>query len=249
MTQHPHKRKRAQRTKEKSEMRRLSSSMCVDVWAKRVRVHCSWRWCSCVWQRGIGLFQRATCTLMQLSLACFSFTPLLHYIFIRQATRHEFPCPLLQTLLRCIDAFIPIVTALINSFSSAADELEYYKNLARKNEDELLETRAMLEDFQLSSRELEEELEKEIDSTERRYNEIRIRNEAMKQEVEDWKVTRTIPDMPDDDNEQERAGHQTATWLFTFRVLRRSSSWPCDVNIDNDSILVNYSHFVFIFSC
>lgn len=52
----------------------------------------------------------------------------------------------------------------------------------------MLETRAMLEDFQLSSRELEDELEKEIDSTERRYNEIRIRNEAMKQEVEDWKV-------------------------------------------------------------
>ncbi|KAF9905215.1 NADH:ubiquinone oxidoreductase [Linnemannia zychae] len=72
-------------------------------------------------------------------------------------------------------------------FASAADEIEYYKNLARKAEDELHETRSMLEDFQLSSRELEEELEKEIDSTERRYNEIRIRNEAMKQEVEDWK--------------------------------------------------------------
>lgn len=131
----------------------------------------------------------------------------------------HFPCPLPHTLFRCIDAFI-IVTALINSFSSAADELEYYKNLARKNEDELLETRAMLEDFQLSSRELEEELEKEIDSTERRYNEIRIRNEAMKQEVEDWKVTKTILCMPDDDNEQERAGHQTSTCPFTFRVPR-----------------------------
>jgi hypothetical protein len=100
---------------------------------------------------------------------------------------------------------------MINSFSSATDELEYYKNLARKNEDELLETRAMLEDFQLSSRELEEELEKEIDSTERRYNEIRIRNEAMKQEVEDWKVNNANPCMADDDNEQERVGHQTST--------------------------------------
>ncbi|KAG0373374.1 NADH:ubiquinone oxidoreductase [Mortierella sp. AD032] len=76
---------------------------------------------------------------------------------------------------------------MTNSFASAADEIEYYKNLARKTEDELHETRSMLEDFQLSSRELEEELEKEIDSTERRYNEIRIRNDAMKQEVEDWK--------------------------------------------------------------
>jgi hypothetical protein len=46
-----------------------------------------------------------------------------------------------------------------------------------------------LEEFQLSSKELEEELEKEIDSTERRYNEIKIRNEAMRQEVDDWKVT------------------------------------------------------------
>lgn len=107
--------------------------------------------------------------------------------------------------------YVHIVTAMINSFSSAADELEYYKHLARKNEDELLETRAMLEDFQLSSRELEEELEKEIDSTERRYNEIRIRNEAMKQEVEDWKVNNASPCMPDDDNEQQRAGHQTSS--------------------------------------
>ncbi|KAF9099222.1 NADH:ubiquinone oxidoreductase [Mortierella sp. AD031] len=72
-------------------------------------------------------------------------------------------------------------------FSSAADEVEYYKSLARKAEEELLETRCTLEEFQLASRDLEEELEKEIDSTERRYNEIRIRNEAMKQEVEDWK--------------------------------------------------------------
>lgn len=76
-----------------------------------------------------------------------------------------------------------------DSFQSVHEELEYYKNHAQELEETLAETRYTLEEFQLSSKELEEELEKEIDSTERRYNEIKIRNEAMRQEVDDWKVT------------------------------------------------------------
>ncbi|OAQ27307.1 hypothetical protein K457DRAFT_60463, partial [Linnemannia elongata AG-77] len=121
------------------------------------------------------------------------------------------------------------VTALINSFSSAADELEYYKNLARKNEDELLETRAMLEDFQLSSRELEDELEKEIDSTERRYNEIRIRNEAMKQEVEDWKekyhqaVKESNANINQLSRQLEVLKQQTAEFIKTRRELEQEN--------------------------
>jgi chromosome segregation ATPase len=75
-----------------------------------------------------------------------------------------------------------------SSFDNINDELEYYKNRATELELDLTETRYALEEFQLSSKELEEELEKEIDSTERRYNEIKIRNESMRQEVEDWKV-------------------------------------------------------------
>jgi len=74
------------------------------------------------------------------------------------------------------------------SFDNINDELAYYKDHAETIELELAETKFALEEFQLSSKELEEELEKEIDSTERRYNEIKIRNEAMRQEVEDWKV-------------------------------------------------------------
>ncbi|KAG0282799.1 NADH:ubiquinone oxidoreductase [Linnemannia gamsii] len=118
---------------------------------------------------------------------------------------------------------------MINSFSSAADELEYYKNLARKNEDELFETRAMLEDFQLSSRELEEELEKEIDSTERRYNEIRIRNEAMKQEVEDWKekyhqaVKESNANINQLSRQLEVLKQQTAEFIKTRRELEQEN--------------------------
>lgn len=50
----------------------------------------------------------------------------------------------------------------------------------------------MLEEFQQSSKELEAELEKEIDSTERRCKEIKIRNDALRQEVDEWKVKRLI---------------------------------------------------------
>ncbi|KAG0305135.1 NADH:ubiquinone oxidoreductase [Dissophora globulifera] len=72
-------------------------------------------------------------------------------------------------------------------FDNVEDELAYYKQHTESLELDLAETKYALEEFQLSSKELEEELEKEIDSTERRYNEIKIRNEAMRQEVEEWK--------------------------------------------------------------
>ncbi|KAF8930972.1 hypothetical protein BGZ47_000295, partial [Haplosporangium gracile] len=72
-------------------------------------------------------------------------------------------------------------------FTNINDELDYYKSHTEAIELELAETKFALEEFQFSSKELEEELEKEIDSTERRYNEIKIRNEAMRQEVEEWK--------------------------------------------------------------
>jgi len=76
----------------------------------------------------------------------------------------------------------------LSSFKTVEEELEYFKRHAKNLEDDLSETKYALEEFQLSSKELEEELEKEIDSTERRYNEIKIRNEAMRQEAEEWKV-------------------------------------------------------------
>ncbi|KAF9431402.1 NADH:ubiquinone oxidoreductase [Entomortierella beljakovae] len=74
-----------------------------------------------------------------------------------------------------------------DSFDNINDELEFYKLRAEELELELLETKYGLEEFQQSSKELEDELEKEIESTEKQYNEVKIRNEAMRQEVEEWK--------------------------------------------------------------
>lgn len=80
----------------------------------------------------------------------------------------------------------------LDSFQSVAEELEYYKALAQEHEEALKETSDMLEEFQLSSKELEAELENEIESTERRCHEMKIRNESMRQEVDEWKVCQSM---------------------------------------------------------
>lgn len=62
-----------------------------------------------------------------------------------------------------------------------AEELEFYKTQIQQLEDEL-------QDFQASSKELEHELEKELEASEKVHRELRQKNEALKYEVEEWKV-------------------------------------------------------------
>jgi chromosome segregation ATPase len=64
---------------------------------------------------------------------------------------------------------------------SANEALEYYKTQIRELEAELA-------DFQASSRELEQELEKELEASEKQHRDLRNKNEALKYEVEEWKV-------------------------------------------------------------
>jgi predicted nucleic acid-binding Zn-ribbon protein len=68
------------------------------------------------------------------------------------------------------------------------DELDYWRNHAENLENTLSETRAALDEFQVSSRELEEELEKELQSTEKVCGDLKSRCEQLKRESEDWKV-------------------------------------------------------------
>jgi predicted nucleic acid-binding Zn-ribbon protein len=64
---------------------------------------------------------------------------------------------------------------------SANEALEYYKSQIRELEAELA-------DFQASSRELEQELEKELEASEKQHRDLRNKNEALRYEVEEWKV-------------------------------------------------------------
>jgi predicted nucleic acid-binding Zn-ribbon protein len=68
------------------------------------------------------------------------------------------------------------------------DELDYWRNHAENLENTLSDTRAALDEFQISSRELEEELEKELQTTEKVCGDLKARCEQLKRESEDWKV-------------------------------------------------------------
>ncbi|KAI8369558.1 uncharacterized protein BYT42DRAFT_584869 [Radiomyces spectabilis] len=76
-------------------------------------------------------------------------------------------------------------------FDSVQDELEYYRMHAENLESTLQETRAALDEFQISSRELEEELEKELQTTEKAYKDLKARCEQSRRDAEDWKAKYT----------------------------------------------------------
>jgi hypothetical protein len=64
---------------------------------------------------------------------------------------------------------------------ASADTLEFYKS-------QIAELEAELADFQQSSRELETELEKELEASEKQHRDLKNKNEALRYEVEEWKV-------------------------------------------------------------
>jgi len=65
--------------------------------------------------------------------------------------------------------------------SEAKEALAYYKSQIQQLESELA-------DFQASSKELEQELEKELDASEKQHRDLRNKNEGLRYEVEEWKV-------------------------------------------------------------
>ncbi|RUS22899.1 hypothetical protein BC937DRAFT_95257 [Endogone sp. FLAS-F59071] len=77
------------------------------------------------------------------------------------------------------------------SFQSIEEELDFYRSRAESLEGTLLDTQLALEEFQASSRELEEEMEKELERTEKINNEVKSKNETLRKEAEDWKVRKT----------------------------------------------------------
>lgn len=66
--------------------------------------------------------------------------------------------------------------------------MEYWRSHAENLENTLQDTRAALDEFQVSSRELEEELEKELQTTEKAYNDLKSRCEHFKRDADEWKV-------------------------------------------------------------
>jgi predicted nucleic acid-binding Zn-ribbon protein len=68
------------------------------------------------------------------------------------------------------------------AWSSAQEELEYYKTQYESLE-------AELQEFQQSSKELEAELEKDVEESEKRERRLQEKVERLGFEVEEWKVS------------------------------------------------------------
>ncbi|KAI9634142.1 uncharacterized protein MKK02DRAFT_38814 [Dioszegia hungarica] len=73
-------------------------------------------------------------------------------------------------------------------FDSSSDEAAYYRDKYRRVADFLEETRAELDEFQASSKELEDELEKELAATEKQQAELKDRIKRLEGEKEEWKA-------------------------------------------------------------
>ncbi|KAL1921704.1 uncharacterized protein VTP21DRAFT_10346 [Calcarisporiella thermophila] len=74
------------------------------------------------------------------------------------------------------------------SFKSIEEELAYYKQKAQQLAEALYETQQGLEEFQQSSRDLEEELERELEHRDKRCKDLASRLEGMRLEGEEWKA-------------------------------------------------------------
>ncbi|BEI94668.1 uncharacterized protein CcaverHIS019_0702490 [Cutaneotrichosporon cavernicola] len=73
------------------------------------------------------------------------------------------------------------------AFDSPKEEASYYRDKYRVAVDLLNETRAELDEFQLSSRELEQELEKELEATEAKHADLQERIQRLETDKDEWK--------------------------------------------------------------
>ena len=64
-----------------------------------------------------------------------------------------------------------------------------YKFRCEELEAALTETRSALDEFQQSSRELETELERELENMEKQYKDAKRQKERLKMESDEWKVS------------------------------------------------------------
>ncbi|KAF1801551.1 hypothetical protein V8B55DRAFT_1471814 [Mucor lusitanicus] len=124
------------------------------------------------------------------------------------------------------------MSSRIMQFNSAQEELDYYRAHAEDLELTLQDTRAALDEFQVSSRELEEELEKELQTTEKAYNDLKSRCEHFKRDADDWKSKYT-----ESKHEQNIAMVQMQREIDILRATEDSfRKKVLELELDNDDL-------------
>ena len=76
----------------------------------------------------------------------------------------------------------------VPTFKTVDEELRYWRSTARDLQDQLADAKSALDEIDSGGRELEEELERDLQETERREKELRTVNERLRSEADDAKV-------------------------------------------------------------
>src|SRR5271156_4398491 len=104
----------------------------------------------------------------------------------------------------------------VPSLGDAEQGKDYdYKSRCEELESALNETRSALDEFQLSSRELEAELERELENMEKQYTDAKRQKERLRMESDEWKVP--SPLLPKDGR-----GDGSDRGRINFRLQRSS---------------------------
>ena len=74
-------------------------------------------------------------------------------------------------------------------FHDKESEVRYWKSRYYDLQDTLRETEASLHEFMESSKELEKEMDREISAANSKSNELQVRSEKLKGDVDEWKVS------------------------------------------------------------
>ncbi|KAG1140126.1 hypothetical protein G6F37_008488 [Rhizopus arrhizus] len=124
------------------------------------------------------------------------------------------------------------MSSSVLQFNSLQEELDYWRSHAENLEGTLQDTRAALDEFQVSSRELEEELEKELQTTEKAYNDLKSRCEHNKRDAEEWKSKYT-----ESKHEQNIAMVQMQREIDILRATEESfRKKVLELELDNDDL-------------
>lgn len=73
-------------------------------------------------------------------------------------------------------------------FHDKESEVRYWKSRCYDLQDTLRETETSLHDFMDSSKELEKEMDREISAAQSKSNELQVKSEKLKDDVDEWKV-------------------------------------------------------------
>ncbi|CAO3689075.1 unnamed protein product [Umbelopsis ramanniana] len=124
------------------------------------------------------------------------------------------------------------MTSRYMSFNNMQDELNYWRNHAENLENTLSETRAALDEFQVSSRELEEELEKELQTTEKVCGDLKARCEQLKRESEEWK-SKFTESKHEHNNAMTQMQREIDVLRATEQTFRKKT---LELELDNDDL-------------